>query len=477
MSAELKSEILTVRSLLSLTDLTIPIYQRPYKWTSDNISQLFQDLDVHQQQTAYRLGTVVFHREKEDKKHKNSLNIVDGQQRTLTLVLAIYAIIQERLAKLERQDLAEQLRSLKIKVDGFMQRQFFESDISMRNLHQNFLEIKRIISRDEFSENHIDFLLNKCEVVTFTLLDISEAFQFFDSQNARGKDLDPHDLLKAYHLREFSEHELNLKGKTVASWEALESEELKALFAQYLYRIRRWTLGHSARYFGKKEVGLFKGVNIESIDHFPYVESLRITHYYVDDYNQQYHRKIDGQERAFPFHLDQMIINGRRFFEMAAHYQKQVSCIVKAEHGRSTTLLGRPLTGKANVILDVLNNSASYSARTRTGDKYVRSIFDCALIFYIDKFGAASLSLAIEKIFIWAYSLRIKQQVVQLASIDNHVLSHNIFRTIKDATIPLDVLSITLATLTNADNKNNALKGNYTKDPLVKLFKGMNYYE
>lgn len=474
MSAELKSKILTVRSLLSRPRLTIPLYQRPYKWTSDNVSQLFQDLNVHQQQTAYRLGTVVFHQDKDD---DDTLNIVDGQQRTLTLVLAVYAIIQERLAKLERQDLAEQLRGLKVKVDGFMQRQFFESDISQHNLHQNYLEIRRLVSRDEFKESHIDFLLNKCEVVTFTLLDISEAFQFFDSQNARGRDLDPHDLLKAYHLREFSEHELDLKGKTVASWEALESEELKVLFAQYLYRIRRWALGHTARYFGKKEVGLFKGVNIERIEHFPYVESLRITHHYVDDYNQQYHRKIDGQQRAFPFHLDQMIINGRRFFEMASHYQKQISCIVKAEHGKAATLLGHTLTCKAREILEVLNDSAKYPARTRTGDKYVRSIFDCALIFYIDKFGAASLSLAIEKIFIWAYSLRIKQQVVQLASMDNHVLSQNIFRTIKDATIPSDVLSITLSTLTNADNKNNALKRNYAKDPLVRLFKGMNYYE
>ena len=37
-------------------------------------------------------------------------------------------------------------------------------------------------------------------MVEVVLQDISEAFQFFDSQNARGKDLEPHDLLKAYHL-------------------------------------------------------------------------------------------------------------------------------------------------------------------------------------------------------------------------------------------------------------------------------------
>ena len=49
-------------------------------------------------------------------------------------------------------------------------------------------------------------------------------------------------------------------------------------------------------------------------------------------------------------------------------------------------------------------------------------MFDCALIFYIDKFGSQGLSLAIEKCFIWAYRCRIRQQVVQLATMDNYVL-------------------------------------------------------
>jgi hypothetical protein len=475
MAEALDKDIINVSQLLQLANLTIPAYQRPYKWTARNINQLFQDLDVHQKQSAYRLGTVVFHKDSlEGKGDTDTLNIVDGQQRTLTLVLAVHAIIEQRLDTLDRQDLAKKLTTLKEYVDDFMQNQQFESEISQRNLHQNYLEVKRLVSRHEFTENHIEFLLNKCEVVTFTLTDISEAFQFFDSQNARGRDLEPHDLLKAFHLREFSDVENELKGTTVASWESLESDDLAALFAEYLYRIRQWALGHSARYFGKNEVALFKGVNIDRIDHFPYVESLRITHHYVDEYNQQYHRKIDGQYKTFPFHLDQMIINGRRFFEMAAHYQKQVSAIVNEEHGASEYLLGNKLTDHAQDILKTLN---SYSARTRTGDGYVRSIFDCALIFYIDKFGEASLSSAIEKIFIWAYSLRIKQQVLQLATMDNYVLSLNVFRTIKNATTPSDVLTIALSTLTDADNKNNARKSNAAKDPLVLLFKGMNYYE
>jgi len=477
MAEALDKDIINVSTLLQLVDLTIPIYQRPYKWTARNINQLFQDIEKHKTKSAYRLGTIVFHQDDDD---TEALNIVDGQQRTLTLVLAVFAIIEQRKDNLERQDLAEQLETISEHLDDFMQRQHFESEISQRNLHQNYLEVRRLVSRHEFTEHHIDFLLNKCEVVTFTLKDISEAFQFFDSQNARGKDLAPHDLLKAYHLREFSEQEESLKSFTVAGWEALESDELAALFAEYLYRIRHWALGHSARYFGKNDIGLFKGVNVDNIEHFPYVESLRITHHYVDEYNRQYHRKIDAQTRRFPFHLDQMIINGRRFFEMASHYQAQISLIVDAEHGSEPYFIGHKLTDNAQLILQTLNGSnkqLKYPARTRTGDKYVRAIFDCALIFYIDKFGDAFLSSAIEKLFIWAYSLRIKQQVVQLATMDNHVIYHNVFRIIKDAIEPSDVLTIALNTLTDSDNKNNLRKANAAKDPLVKLFKGMKYYE
>jgi len=467
----LKKEILKVSQLIQLEGLTIPLYQRPYKWTGRNIHQLFQDIQSHREQSAYRLGTLVFHC---DEKESRILNIVDGQQRTLTLMLTIYALIEDRLSKLERQDLSDQLNDLVEPLTKFMEKQTFESEISQHNLYDNFQEIKRLVSRIDFTEQHIDFLLNRCEVVSFTLNDISEAFQFFDSQNSRGRDLEPHDLLKAYHLREFSDHEQVLKASTVAGWEDLESHELTTLFAEYLYRIRRWSSGYSARYFGKNEIGVFKGINIDQIAQFPYVESLLIAYHYVDDYNVQYHRKIDKQQKNFPFQLDQMIINGRRFFEMASHYQKQAQIIVQTEFRNSKRFWGVELSQKAQEILDELNH---YSDRNRTGDKYVRAIFDCSLIFYIDKFGTAELSNAIEKLFIWAYQLRIKQQAVQLATIDNHVLNHNVFRVIKDAVSPSDVLTLPLRSLTDADNKNNERKGNSDQDTLVKLFKGMNYYE
>lgn len=99
MKHTLDKTVLSVKGLLRLTDVTIPAYQRPYKWTVKNISELFADINSHLDKSAYRLGSVVFHQAESDA--ENRLDIVDGQQRTLTLILAVWAIIETRLAGLE----------------------------------------------------------------------------------------------------------------------------------------------------------------------------------------------------------------------------------------------------------------------------------------------------------------------------------------------------------------------------------------
>lgn len=456
-ATELSSTIISVYDLLMDTALEIPQYQRPYKWTGKNINQLFSDIAIHKDKSAYRLGTIVFHREGGKK------NIVDGQQRTISLLLAARALIQRCKAKaLERKDLQEQL----LKLEQVMVNPSFTSEISQKNIHSNYLEVARIVSRADFTEAHIDFFLNKCQVVAVELTDVSEAFQFFDSQNARGRDLEPHDLLKAYHLREFSPRDEPLKVATVARWENSDTQELATLFSQYLYRIRNWSKGVSARYFSKDDSDLFKGVNIDTVASYPYVEQLRIAHHFVDHYNGQYERQIDSREMGFPFHLDQIIINGRRFFELISHYQSKVARI-SAESWNGHELVGAAgLDGFAQKIMDVLN---SYPARTRTGDCYVRAMFDCLLIYYIDKFGHAELSRAIEKIFIWAYTLRLQMQVVQLASMDNYVLANNLFRLIKDATRPADFINCSPPVVSG--------KKSTKTGEIEALFREMKYYE
>ena len=462
---QFKTGIWTVKNLLlSLDQLSIPDYQRPYKWTEKNLNALVNDIQEHKDKSAYRLGSIVLHRNPNSDSDEN-IDIVDGQQRTLTLMLLVWAVIQKQELDLEREDLKTALNEISNQINVFMDGQKFNSDISHYNIYQNFNAAKRIVSVN-FSEQDIDFLLNNCQVAVFILDDISEAFQFFDSQNARGRDLEPHDLLKAYHLREFSAQEQHLKAQTVAHWESLDSAHLAKLFSNYLFRIRLWSRGKSARFFNKDHVHLFKGIHLGQSDHHPYLEPLRIAHYFIDDYNAQYQRQIDRQEMNFPFQLDQMIINGRRFFEMVEHYEKQISKVVDhQDQSEKISIFGEILQDRANRIIKSLNKF--HGASRRSGDGYVRTLFDSALIFYIDKFATDRLSEAIEKIFIWAYRCRISQYSVQLATIDNYVLEKNIFSLLKYAQSPSELMGWSLPIVDRQEG---------TKvEPLITLFKELNY--
>lgn len=419
----LKHSFVKVKDLLQ-KNLMIPTYQRPYKWSTKNVNQLIGDIIENTEKQTYRLGTIVLHRD------KTLLNIVDGQQRTVTLLLIVQAILTSRKKELENPELISLLDNLKLHLFN----PTFTNDISKNNIFHNYKEIQRAVASME--EKSINFLLNKCEFNEFVLEDISEAFQFFDSQNARGKDLEPHDLLKAFHLREFSKKDEGSKSEIIENWENMKTKDLSNLFAQYLFRIRGWSKGNSSRIFGKDETSLFKGVNMEEGEAFPYTRFYRIAHHYIDHFNSSFERKIDQQITSYPFQLDQTIINGRRFFEMIGHYKAifdKVNQEIKETDNLSAT---------ATLILKTIDN---YPSRERIGDQYVRTLFNASLIFYYDKFGFKDFSRAVEKIFIWAYTLRLEQHSVQFASVDNYVLkSSNLFKSISEATVPTEVLDIYL---------------------------------
>ena len=69
----------------------IPVYQRPYAWTSVQVSQLMQDLlDFYRSpdiQSTYSLGTIVC-----DEETPGVFSILDGQQRLTTIDLLLEEI-------------------------------------------------------------------------------------------------------------------------------------------------------------------------------------------------------------------------------------------------------------------------------------------------------------------------------------------------------------------------------------------------
>jgi hypothetical protein len=450
--AENNPQIIKVRDLLTKDNLQIPNYQRPYKWTRKNVNQLIDDILLYSGKSEYRLGTLVVH------SHDKVLDIVDGQQRVITLTLIAHAILQNRNELLKAikglSDFSPKLLDLK-----------FANDISKANIQNNYKEIERRIS--DFDGNTIWFFLEKCTLVEVVLDDISEAFQFFDSQNARGKDLEPHDLLKAFHLREMNNFSTEEERKSaVETWEAMDTGKLSKLFSQYLFRIRNWSKGYSARYFTKNEVDVFKGVSPDIQESYPFATIFRITHFYVDEYNCSYHRNIDKNHFDYPFQIDQTIINGKRFFEMVEYYQKMIEGV------KSERIIKLEKESKGYSVMKTIKN---YEGSFRTGDKYIRNLFYCGLIYYIDKFGEKDLPKAIDKIFVWAYSLRLKLQNVRLDSVDNfalHSKEHSqiqLFKRIRETIKSNEIINIRLEILKN----NRSSK----TEKIVELFKKMKYYE
>lgn len=453
-----EKKFIKVKELLADNNLKIPYYQRPYKWTVKNVNQLIDDILFFNEKNSYRIGSIIVHEE------NNIENIVDGQQRTITLLLIAKAILKNKskeLNELKKIYSENEINAYSPKISWT-----FSNKISQLNIKRNYIEIDRRIK--EFDKKTIRFFFEKCEFVKIILSDISEAFQFFDAQNARGKDLEPHDLLKAFHLREMSNIRNEEKRVIVSTWETMVTDELSVLFEKYLFRIRNWSKGYSARFFTKNHTHIFKGINPDEKKNIPFAEPFRITHHFIDNYNKMFERKIDFQLKTFPFQLDTVVLNGKRFFEMIEYYKIKIDYIVSENYEKTTKHLKISKESYAYSIIKEIN---TYTARYRKGDKYIRNLFNCALTYYVDKFGIVDIEKAIEKFFIWAYYLRLVHHSVQLATIDNYALETNIFKTIRESVRHKNIINLSLK---NIDAR--GVRSTKTES-ITELFKTLKYYD
>lgn len=214
--------------------LSVPVYQRPYKWTARNAIQLLDDIieAKNGNKERYRVGTLILH-EAQD----GSYNIVDGQQRTITFSLLLHALGEENIP--------------------FLQEKIYDNEHNNHNVANNYNAFRRRVGAQFAStdanydykremQRLKDYVEDRCELIVVITSDVSEAFQFFDSQNARGKALYPHDLLKAYHLCEMSDVGEEETERIVRQWEQNTQGELANFFGNYLYRIKEWASGNRA---------------------------------------------------------------------------------------------------------------------------------------------------------------------------------------------------------------------------------------
>ena len=375
-----------VGELLKKGNLRIPSYQRPYKWNRKHIRNLFYDLRDAMGKKEYQIGSVILH------ENDGHLDIVDGQQRLISISLFLYL-----LDRLENYKGANQLLSAEL------------GELSCYYASENYNEwenLTQLVGENQ-AKDICNFLLENCSISVITMPQerLSEAFQLFDSQNNRGKSLEPHDLLKAYHLRkQDSEDE-----KIVEKWEQFVEDKdlsLKELFDKHLFRMRRWSRGETGltnkRYgsylrFTEDFIDDFKGVDLNQ--NFPYLEL---------------YRHIEN----LPMSITMPIIDGSKFFEYieSAHGTiKEHKDFLNAELGFSDEPEGEEKNlAYPEGMLNIYNSSKG---------RYLKchNIFLNICSLFAERFGKDELSKEIvETLFIWSYYPRVKSKAIYDATVGKY---------------------------------------------------------
>ena len=184
-----------------------------------------------------------------------------------------------------------------------------------------------------------------------------------------------------------------------------------------------------------------------------------LSHRSKDDYVDNKTRMIDKTNMEYPFQLDQVCINGSRFFDMVRYYGSLFKQITKSDTYKPFGTHER----SAYKIISFLN---TYNNRNRKGDTYTRELFNCMLLYYIDRFGFEEIDKVVWKLFKEVYKLRLMHYSVKLATIDNYAIDGRMFTTIRDAQTPFDIINIPTCQLENI-----AANIDENKDELLKLYK------
>lgn len=378
-----KPEIWSVDHLLA-QNIIIPSYQRPYKWGNKNIRELILDIQKSIEEARkypnfkYRVGTVILYRESGTELYE----VVDGQQRLLSFLLLKLCL---------DPNFKCELLSTK-----------FSDKVTKQNLHDNAQYIREWFSSvdDATKEAFNRALGDTLEVVVLTVNELNEAFQLFDSQNTRGRELYPHDLLKAYHLREI--HDKYDMQRAVLKWESKDPKAIRELFDNYLFPLWNWSKRLKSRRFTAAEIDHYKGIEVSS----------GYTYAYRANKTMPY------------FLLSEPLISGQDFFEMVDHYMQML-------HDIKQELIDNPDLAEIKGMLmddqakrDAVNTPAELDRACKSssiGMNHARQLFFCALLCYYDRFHNFD-PMAVKKLFTWAMMLRVDMINLGFDSVNRYAI-------------------------------------------------------
>lgn len=248
----------------------IPDYQRPYAWTTEQATELFDDLVSTMQDAGitgvtsqYFLGSIVLI--KNDREPKSW--VVDGQQRlsTLTMLFAVLRAVMPDAADditdflykkgkvslgerneyrlIAREEDAEFFRINVQEIGGIEQlvastNKLEDSRLRYRENATTLLNKVKGLSPTELSALW-KFLANDCSLVIISTPDLDAAYRIFSVLNNRGLDLAPIDIIKAQVLGLIRTTAGEAKSRVYAKdWSSIESALGRDAFGDLFGHIR-----------------------------------------------------------------------------------------------------------------------------------------------------------------------------------------------------------------------------------------------
>ncbi len=240
---ELHAYTKTISELFSVKKkYVVPRFQRPYKWTKEKVTELWEDIVSsmtfdhargnfsHQE---YFIGSLVL--VGEDK--SVDMQIVDGQQRLTTLTILL-SVLCERFKEISKKPLAEAIYNNYIagkdddakdyfKLENETPKPFFQvviqhidkdqtrkptseeennllSSYQLLYSHTDRDNLKKIVQKDDIDNDLFEVILkavrdqvvNYLKVILIAVGEEDDAYTIFETLNARGMDLSFVDLIK-----------------------------------------------------------------------------------------------------------------------------------------------------------------------------------------------------------------------------------------------------------------------------------------
>ena len=230
---------LSVNRLLNEDTYAIPLYQRNFAWTYDEIEQLLNDVAdaVQENRDNYYIGTLVVNKE------NDIFKIIDGQQRTTALNLIALALKHEfgfdRLKAVNLTFPARKKSNKNIQ-DLFSKKKILEGDENelTRGYGHARDALKKVLEERQLNpQSFVGYLFEKVIIFRSILPEDLDLNLYFERFNSRGEQLEAHEILKAQMMSKFGEDQ-EMAQKFARIWDAC-AEFDKPVASQFKMRRKR----------------------------------------------------------------------------------------------------------------------------------------------------------------------------------------------------------------------------------------------